>query len=207
MKKYFYAGTVVVLLVVAFLAGRGSNRDERTKGRHGEGPAELTQVQKKTDSDSSPVDKESMPPGTVHLNPEKQQSIGVKTGKVESAPMPFLLRTTGRVQADEIRTYRVNAAIDGWIIKVSPVRAGSLVKKNEKLGTFYSPEFIGPEQAYIYALSALDRFKATGKETPTQIEVTNNNIRQYRDSLRNLGMGEAQLAEMAKTRQYSEEIS
>ena len=60
----------------------------------------------------------------------------------------------GRVAADETRTYRINAAVDGWIREIHNDTTGSLVKKNEVLSTFYSPEFLSATQAYIYALGS-----------------------------------------------------
>ena len=84
----------------------------------------------------------SLLPGTVKVSPEKQQVIGVRLGQVEKASANHVLRTPGRVIADETRIYRINAAIDGWI-KESVPNTGSLVKKGRAAGSFYSPEFLG----------------------------------------------------------------
>jgi RND family efflux transporter MFP subunit len=147
-----------------------------------------------------------MPPGTVTISPVKQQTIGVKTAIVEKTPVERVIRTVGTVVADEKRVYRLNAAVDGWIRETQDEATGALVKKGEKLATYYAPEFLGAEQAYIYALSSLDRFHATGRETQAQIDQTTVNIQQYLDSLRTLGMSELQIQEIARTRQYSENI-
>ena len=148
-----------------------------------------------------------MPPETVKISPEKQQIIGVKTAVVEKAPFDRMIRTAGTVKADEKRVYRLNAAVDGWIRETQDEATGALVKKGERLATFYAPEFLGAEQAYIYALSSLDRFQASGRETTAQIDQSNVTIQQYLDSLRTLGMSELQIREMAHTRQYTENIS
>ena len=68
-----------------------------------------------------------------------------------------------------------------------PLPQGALLKKIEILASFYSPEFLGAQQAYIFALNSLDRFVASGKETPQQLALTDANIQQYKDSLINLG--------------------
>ena len=148
----------------------------------------------------------SLPPGAVKINSQKQQLIGVRVAPVEKTPYTYTLRALGKVAMDETRIYRLNAAADGWIRETYNNSTGSVVKKDETLATFYSPEFLGPQQAYIYALSALDRFQATGKETPAQIERTKRNMQQYVDSLRNLGMSDLQIKEMERTRQYTENI-
>ncbi len=231
MRKLFFWIFLAVLLIAAFITGsffghRGGTTEDPPRGRRvlyyvdpmnpghtsdkpGVAPCGMKMEPIYADAGAAPVPNgvpEAYPPGTVRVTPEKQQLIGVRTGRVERTPTHRELRTTGKVEADETRTYRLNAAIDGWIVKVMPVRVGSLVKKNEKLGSFYAPEFIGPEQAYLYSLGALDRFQSTGKETQAQLEVSRNTIRQNREALRNLGMGDAQLEKIARTRQYSEEI-
>jgi membrane fusion protein, copper/silver efflux system len=147
-----------------------------------------------------------LPPGALKINPQKQQIIGVRVAPVEKAPFTYHLRALGKVAVDETRVYRLNAVLDGWIKEIYNNSTGSVVKKDEPLATFYSPEFLGSQQAYLYALGALDRFQATGKETPEQIDLTRKNIQQYVDSLRNLGMGELQIKEMERTRQYTENI-
>jgi membrane fusion protein, copper/silver efflux system len=155
---------------------------------------------------ASAAGESSLPPGTVQITPEKQQMIGVRITQVEKTPHRFVLRTLGRVAADGTRIYRINIAVDGWIQKTFDKGEGSLVKENELLASFYSPEFLAAEQAYIYALGSLNRFQKSGHEKPEQINLTELNVQQYKDSLRNLGMGKRQIERMARTRQFTENI-
>ncbi len=152
------------------------------------------------------ADESSLPPGTVQISPERQQMIGVRIDQVEKAQQKYTLRTLGRVAADETRTYRVNSAVDGWIEKTYDNGTGSLAKKDETLASFYSPEFLSAEQAYIYALSSFDRSQENVKERPQQLNVTKLNIQQYKDTLRNIGMGNLQIEKLARTRQFTENI-
>ncbi len=130
----------------------------------------------------------------------------MRIGSVEKAAQRFTLRTLGRVAADETRVYRINAAVDGWIRKTFDNATGSLVKKNERIATFYSPDFLSAEQAYIYALNSLSRFRSRGKERPSQISLTRLNVQQYKDTLSNLGMGDLQIKKLARTLVYTENI-
>ena len=148
----------------------------------------------------------SMPPGTVNVDPERQQFIGVRVGQVERTSGRRTIRVLGRVAADETRIYRLNAAAEGWIQQISTVTTGSQVKKGQLLATFYAPEFRSSIQAYLYTLSALDRFKASGTETPGQINLTNVSIQQAADSLKNLGMSEVQIEEIGRTRELTQNI-
>jgi Cu(I)/Ag(I) efflux system membrane fusion protein len=120
--------------------------------------------------------------------------------------MAYSLRFLGRVAVDELRVYIINTAAAGWVRNVSPVTAGSVVHKGQKLATFYSPEFLSSQQAYFYALNALDRFMQEDPPNTAQIKLTKANVQQYADSLRSLGMGEMQIAELARTRTLTDQI-
>jgi len=149
-------------------------------------------------------------PGAVRVTPEKQQLVGIVTGVVEKASATHTIRLLGRVAADERRVYVINATIDGWITKTYPNSTGSLVRKNEVLAAFYSPEFLSAVQAYLYAVGSSDRVQATGKENPAQASQLNQfkvNLKQYRDSLKNLGMGDVQIEEMTRTRKFMENVN
>jgi membrane fusion protein, copper/silver efflux system len=149
------------------------------------------------------------PPGTVTIPLERLQLIGVKVGTAEKRAGTHALRAIGRVAADETRTYYINATIDGWITSAGPNSTGSFVKKNDVLATFYSPEFLSAGQALLFALDSKDRVHSTGTETPAQkgqLAQFDINLQQYKDSLRNLGMGDIQIEEMIRTRKYLENV-
>jgi membrane fusion protein, copper/silver efflux system len=198
VKSLFYCSFFFVLGIGAsFLAGSWVSRPEIASTLH---PPALTAA------DADEEDSGQFPVGTVRISPERQQLIGVRTGTVDSADASQELRVLGRVAVDVTRVYRLIAAVDGWIQDVPPIAPGSLVAKNEVLATFYSPEFLSAQQAYIFALGSMVRFKANPREPPEQINLTKLNLAQYQDTLRNLGMGELQIKELAKTRLYTENI-
>jgi len=145
----------------------------------------------------------------VQVSAQQQQLIGVKVGVVEKTGASQTLRLTGRVAPDERRTYVVNATIDGWITNVGSNTTGSIVKKEEVLATFYSSEFLSAGQALIYALTSMDRSMqgtASSQAQKDQMQQFNVSLKQYRDALRNLGMGEAQIQRMIQTRKYMENV-
>ena len=141
-----------------------------------------------------------MPAGAVRISGEKQQLIGVQLATVQQEPETRTIRLPGRVSADERRIYFLVAATDGWIRDTFSNTTGGLVGKDEILATYYAPEFQGAEQAYFYALNAMDRYRATGKESPDQITLTTLNIQQAVDGLRNLGMSDIQIQQLEKSR-------
>jgi RND family efflux transporter MFP subunit len=164
-------------------------------------------------SDGSTGDGKTLPAGAAKVTAEQRQMIGVKVGTVERAGGTRTIRTLGRVAVDETRVYRLNAATDGWIREISSVTAGSLVKKDQTLASYYAPEFLASQQNFLFALSALDRFEATGNEAADQVRSTNthaqsakNGVLQARNSLESLGMSERQVEEIQKTRELAQKI-
>ena len=145
--------------------------------------------------------------GLVAINPERQQAIGVQVGTAERKSVTHVIRTSGKVAADETRLYRITAATSGWVEQALPNSVGSLVRKDELLGTFYAREFLSAQQAYFYALDARDRFIAQGAGE-AQMASTNVQIQQSTDSLRALGMTATQIQELGKKRErtYTVEI-
>ncbi len=234
MKRLLYVVVVLALVAAAYWAGarRGQqNAGNRSAGdprrilyyvdpmnpahtsdRPGKAPCGMDMEPVYADATlgaTSGSELASLPAGTIKVPLEKQQLIGVRVATAEKKGLVHNLRLLGKVAADETRIYRINATIDGWITKTKAVSTGSLVRKNETLAGFYSPEFLSAGQALIFALSSKDRVQKTGQETPgqqSQLAQFEINLKQYGDALRNLGMGELQLQEMIKTRKYMEEV-
>ena len=110
----------------------------------------------------------SLPHGAVQVTSDQQQAIGVRVGVVTRLPGTRLLRTTGRVAADENRTYPIVAAVSGWIRNVESVAAGDTVKKDQVLASFLAPEleFRSAQQSYYTGLEAFYRIAVQPQPQP-----------------------------------------
>jgi membrane fusion protein, copper/silver efflux system len=230
MKKPLYGGALLLLLAGAFLAGlwwsprraaRPAPADERkvlyyVDPMHPAYRSDKPGTAPDCGMDLVPVYADGTSPaagdaagrsrGTVTVSPDKQQLIGVKVASVDRAPATHTLRVPGRVAPDETRVYRINSATDGWVRTILPFTTGSLVRKDELLATFFAPEFFSAIKAYLYGLRSLDRFTTSGKETQDQIDLTGGNVDSYRNALRNLGMTEHQMDEIARTRRTPDTV-
>jgi len=144
--------------------------------------------------------------GAVSITPERQQLIGVQVEAVEKNSGSRVVRTTGRVAADDNRVYRLMAGTDGWIISLEDSPAGSVVKKNQLLAKFYSREFRNAEQAYLGSLASIERVKNAARDPDDPNRISDSSIRINEEQLRTLGMGEPQIKELAKTRQVTGDI-
>ena len=196
MKRFWYAILFVFIVIGSFLAGSWYNKRET-------GPNTHTHTYTNPDTGTG---TSSVYPGAVKISLEKQQLIGVKTSTVENKSGHQTLRVLGRVAVDDRKVYVVNSAATGWVREVSPITVGSFVQKDQTLAVFYSPEFLAAEQSYFYALNAFDRFSKEEKPNTSQLTLTKANIRQYSDTLRNLGMGEKQIEEIGQTRTFTDII-
>jgi membrane fusion protein, copper/silver efflux system len=145
--------------------------------------------------------KLQLPAGTVSISPEQQQLIGVGVETVQKSSESRFVRTTGRVEADEDRLYRLMAGTDGFVQTLENNPAGTIVKKNDLLATFYSREFRNAQQAYLGALASVERVK-----NASQPDDPNSNLRLNEEQLHALGMGDPQIKEIVKTHQITRDI-
>jgi Cu(I)/Ag(I) efflux system membrane fusion protein len=232
MKKVAFGAILVVLLALSFVAGhwytlRDADKNTsagrrilyyvdpmnpaHTSDKPGIAPCGMKMEPVYTD-DGSPGQapgstSASMPAGTVRINPEKQQVIGVRTAVVEKAAVNHAIRTVGRVAPDEKRVYRLVAGIDGWIRETYNNDTGTLVKKDEHLASFYSPQFRAAQLAYLAILgSGVDRSRTGGREPVLPSQQASLNLQTYIDALESLGMSEQQMKELAETRQITDKV-
>jgi len=153
----------------------------------------------------------AVPRGAVQVSSERQQAIGVQLGVVDRLAGTRVLRTTGRVAPDENRTYPIVAAVSGWIRRVESVTTGDAVKADQVLAAFLAPqpEFDSAQQMYYTGLEML--YRASAQPQP-QYESSHNAagagpaVERVADGLRNMGVSNSQLREMAKRRELVQDI-
>ncbi len=224
MKKLAVTGSILFVVVVAFVAGRhsGGSRDAEQAARRvlyyvdpmhpwyrsdkpGTAP-DCGMALKPVYADEAAPEKQRLPAGTVFISAEKQELIGVAVEVVKRSSGSRLLRTTGKVEPDDNRIHRLTAGTDGWVQSLENNPAGSVVKQNELLATFYSREFRNAQQAYLGSLATLDRLRGTH-----EMEETNHgsdaSLRINEEQLRSLGMGEPQIKALARTREITHDIT
>jgi Cu(I)/Ag(I) efflux system membrane fusion protein len=146
--------------------------------------------------------------GAVQVSPERQQAIGVRVGVVSRVPGTRRLRTTGRVAADENRTFPIVAALSGWIRNVESVATGDAVKKDQVLASFTAPdsrEFESEQQSYYTGLEMLYRL-ASVQPAAHDWRRSLEGIERMADGLRNMGVSNSQIREMGTRRELVHDI-
>jgi multidrug efflux pump subunit AcrA (membrane-fusion protein)/YHS domain-containing protein len=143
-------------------------------------------------------------PGMVQVSAEKQQLIGVRIDEVKRSSATQLLRVPGRVAADEQRLYRLTAGVDGWIRELGNNSAGSFVKKDQVLATYYTPNLVSDVNTFAIAQSPYSQTSDSTKGI--QIGAPSLRYQLALDSLRTLGMSESQIEEVQRTRKIPTQI-
>jgi Cu(I)/Ag(I) efflux system membrane fusion protein len=151
----------------------------------------------------------ALPPGAVQVTAERQQAIGIRLGVARRTAATRLLRTTGRVTPDENRTYPIVAAVSGWIRNVENVTTGDVVKKDQALASFLSPDpqLETAQQSYYAGLEMLYRTASAPPQVPSHgSRSAVEEVERLADGLRSLGVSNSQMRQLATRREMVHDI-
>jgi Cu(I)/Ag(I) efflux system membrane fusion protein len=151
----------------------------------------------------------ALPPGAVQVTAERQQAIGIRLGAVRRTAATQRLRTTGRVVPDENRTYPIVAAVSGWIRNVENVTTGDVVKKDQALASFLSPDpqLETAQQSYYAGLEMLYRTASAPPQVPSHgSRSAVEEVERLADGLRSLGVSNSQMRQLATRREMVHDI-
>ncbi|MFZ2447061.1 MAG: efflux RND transporter periplasmic adaptor subunit [Syntrophobacteraceae bacterium] len=195
IKKSVYAVLVAVLLLVPFLAGIlynqhavGKKDDVRadrrvlyyvdpmnpshTSDRPGYAPCGMPFEPVYADEGGTaagPAEGGSpMHPGAVRISSQKQQMMAVQVAAVGRTAETHAVRTLGRVAPDENLIYRILASEDGWMWNIRESTTGSLVQKDQLMGSCYNYLFLARQQQYLYAVDLAERRQVKGQAPAAQ---------------------------------------
>lgn len=138
------------------------------------------------------------PVGTVEINAQKQQLIGVMYATVAFERVTHTIKAVGKISFDETKITRVHPRFEGWIEKVYADFTGKHVKKGEPLLTLYSPELLASQQELLIASKGKDYL---GKSTLTGVSDNATSLyNSARERLRLFEISDEQIAEVERTR-------
>jgi RND family efflux transporter MFP subunit len=155
---------------------------------------------------------QSLPSGAVSIDPSMQKLLGIRVASVtKTTSATRELRVIGRVLPEDTRVYRLNAGVDGLIKETFSDSVGTRVKKDQKLATYYSPEFLSVASGFLAATERVPgAVGSDGNRTvafPGAVSKQgSSSLQGYTDRLENLGMSELQVKHIAETRQLPENI-
>ena len=152
-----------------------------------------------------------LPAGAVGIDGATQRLLGIRLAVVEKSAPTQIIRAVGRVTPEDTRVYRINPGVDGFIRETFNDSVGTLVKKNQKLASYYSPEFLAVASGFLAATQGVPG--AAGKDGNRTVpypgtvnKVGVSSIQGYSDRLRNLGMSDYQISQVAESGQLPQSI-
>ncbi len=152
-----------------------------------------------------------VPPGSVAIDSEKQQLFGIRLTDVQRTSGSDSVRALGHVLPEDTRIYKLNSGMEGFIRETFNDSVGEFVKKDQKLATFYGSESLAVASGYLAATAAVPG--SVGKDGARTVPFPGavskqglSSVQGYADRLRNLGMSEVQIKEMAEDRQLPESV-
>jgi Cu(I)/Ag(I) efflux system membrane fusion protein len=135
----------------------------------------------------------------VAISAERQQLIGVRTGKVARDRLLMSIRAVGIIEPDQTRLARLHLRVNGWVTKVHVNFVGQEVKQNERLLELYSPDLLATQLEYLLALES---WEAQGKPAGQRRLVDT-----ARRRLELWGVPADELRELDRTRKARETLS
>ena len=207
MKKIIYFLIIPAIAIGAFL-------NESLHNQRSGADKVVTQAASEQQDSTWESEEEPYPvtPGTVRIGEDRQQTAGIRIGEVERKPMTQTIRSAGnggRRRDQGLFHQRDSRRLDHQNL---PEYYRGACKKRRDPGNILQPRvsFGRPGSALCLGLYGPDSIKRAALESQVrqdQMDQFNVNLQQYKDSLRNLGMGDLQIKEMIRTRRYMENVN
>jgi membrane fusion protein, copper/silver efflux system len=163
------------------------------------------------DSATVPAAIVPMPPGTVAIDLASQRLVGIRVAVPEKTSGTHAVRFLGRVVPQDRRTYLVNSGMDGFVRETFDDSVGMFVKKDQKLATSYVGETLSVASGFLAATAAVPG--AVGKDGSRTVPFPGavskqgvSSVQGYADRLRNLGLSDAQIQQMAASHTLPETV-
>jgi len=167
------------LLVLAFAAS-------------GEQPAHDGHGAARSETPPAPA---NLPPGMaeVEIPSDRRQLLGVRTVEIARRPLVREIRTVGLLSADERRVRRIQSRVSGWVEELFVSFTGEPVRAGQAILAVYSPELLATQREYLLALES-SMGASSSIRSGALIEAARTRLRLFEVS-------EAQIAELARTRE------
>ncbi|GAB2198088.1 efflux RND transporter periplasmic adaptor subunit [Sessilibacter sp. MAH4] len=98
-------------------------------------------------------EQQSQDVGTVQINSQIVNSIGVRTSRAVVRNLPTEIQTVGYVTYDEDQLVHMHPRVEGWIEKLYIKAAGDPVEKGEPVYSLYSPQLVTAQEELLLALN------------------------------------------------------
>ncbi len=98
--------------------------------------------------DLVPVTRDELSSGTIRVDENRRQTVGIKTGEVVRKLFHFPLRLQGKIAFDQSRVKAINLQYGGWVSEIQALEPGQRFNRGEPLFSLYSPELFALQEAH-----------------------------------------------------------
>jgi Cu(I)/Ag(I) efflux system membrane fusion protein len=152
-----------------------------------------------------------VPPGGVSIDGAMRGLLGIQVATVEKSGAPRMIRVVGRVTPEDTRVFRINSGAEGFVRETYNDSVGASVKKDQKLATSYTGETLAVASGFLAATAGVPG--SVGKDGSRTVPFPGtvakqgvSSVQGYTDRLRNLGVSDAQIKQMAENHQLPESV-
>ena len=128
--------------------------------------------------------------GVIAVDAATMQNMNLRTAEVQRGALRKTIRTVGTIDYNETALADVTTRFKGWVEKVNVDATGQLVHRGEAMFEVYSPELYDAEVEFLRAVT--NKFKGFDSVMTLHRAGVRN--------LRNLGVQDAQIAEIESNR-------
>ncbi len=143
--------------------------------------------------------------GTIAVDPNILQSMGVRTAKAELRPLSRSIRAVGRVTYDERRLFQVTTKITGWVERLYVKATGDPIRRGQPLLSLYSPELVSAQRELLLAQKNLKNLEKS--DFPELREGARRVLEASLMRLRNWDIPEAQIQELLRTGEVKRDLT
>ncbi len=118
-------------------------------------------------------DPKSSGANLVTIDPTIVQNMGVRVKHISFRDISHAIRTIGKVELADDKSYSINLKFSGWIEKIFADKIGQEIKKREKLFEIYSPELISAQEEYLLAVNTYGKSSKIAKAAQKRLRLWN----------------------------------
>jgi RND family efflux transporter MFP subunit len=156
-------------------------------------------------ADNAPTPPAGAGSRAVYISPARQQLVGVRTALVGRQHVEGTVLTVGTLAYDETRTAQIHTRVSGWVEQLYINYVGKSVRRGQPLFAVYSPDLATAQTDYLLALRSRDKLPDTAS---VDLRAGADALLQAsRDRMRRWNVTDAQIEELARTRQPSRTVA
>jgi membrane fusion protein, copper/silver efflux system len=124
-------------------------------------------------SSQSRRDDDSTDDKSITIDPTIVQNMGVRVKHVSFKDISHNIRTIGKVEIADDKSYVVNLRFSGWVEQMFANKVGQKIVKGTKLFEIYSPELIAAQEEYLLGVNTYGKDSKITKASAKKLRLWN----------------------------------